>query len=430
MRLFEKVIGVLIVSSIFVLTGCDDKGTTTVKEVTETTEDAVKSQTQESVKYASGEIDTHGTKDGKIENAIDPSIATAGAIHGATVLEVVKAPPYNYIKVDSNGKTFWAAVPEADVKVGETVAFTESMWMQNFTSKTLGRTFETLLFASNFEIITKAMQDKADIKVNTAIATPTVSAIVKEVVAPVVAATAVATVADSAKKEVVKEIVTPVVPAKTEVEKEIVTPVVPAKAEVEKEIVTPVVSAKAEVNCDCKKCKNECDCSKCDCNDKKEETVAKHDCGDKKDVKTEEVKEKTTAPVAAAAVAATAVATVADSAKKEIIEVEKKVTKTLTTDKKINTIEELYVQADDLNNTSVSVRGKVVKVSNGIMQRNWIHIQDGSGSKGDADIVFTSTTQSVEVGDEVTATGTLNTNVDFGYGYVYSVIVQESTFEK
>lgn len=95
------------------------------------------------------------------------------------------------------------------------------------------------------------------------------------------------------------------------------------------------------------------------------------------------------------------------------------------------TVAELYQKSTDLDKKSVTVKGKVVKVSAGIMGKNWIHIQDGSGNQKDGsnDIVVTS--QNIpSVGDIVTASGTLYKDKDFGSGYKYSVIIEQASIQK
>ncbi|WP_054696018.1 hypothetical protein [Geotalea toluenoxydans] len=42
------------------------------------------------------------------------------------------------------------------------------------------------------------------------------------------------------------------------------------------------------------------------------------------------------------------------------------------------TVEELYSNKESLDNKAVAVKGKVVKVSAGIMGKNWIHVQDAA----------------------------------------------------
>lgn len=92
------------------------------------------------------------------------------------------------------------------------------------------------------------------------------------------------------------------------------------------------------------------------------------------------------------------------------------------------TVSETYEKAGKLDRKTVVVRGKVVKVSKGIMGKNWVHLRDGSGDpeKGTNNLVVT--TQDVpKVGDVVTAKGTLHKDKDFGSGYKYQVIIEEAT---
>ena len=95
------------------------------------------------------------------------------------------------------------------------------------------------------------------------------------------------------------------------------------------------------------------------------------------------------------------------------------------------TVAEVYAQRKALSGKSVAVRGKVVKVMNGIMGRNFIHLRDGSGSpeKGDNDLVVTSNEQAAN-GDTVLVKGKVAADRDFGSGYTYAVIVEEAKIAK
>jgi hypothetical protein len=73
----------------------------------------------------------------------------------------------------------------------------------------------------------------------------------------------------------------------------------------------------------------------------------------------------------------------------------------------------------------VKVRGKVVKYNSGIMGKNWLHIQDGSGAAGSNDLTVT-TSANTKVGDTVLVAGVLSANKDFGSGYKYALIVQDA----
>ena len=93
------------------------------------------------------------------------------------------------------------------------------------------------------------------------------------------------------------------------------------------------------------------------------------------------------------------------------------------------TIAELFQKKDELKGKVVKVHGRVVKVSNGIMDTNWIHIQDGTGKDGSNNVIFRAKTATANVGDLVLATGTLVTDQDFGFSYQYPVLVENSSFE-
>jgi hypothetical protein len=95
------------------------------------------------------------------------------------------------------------------------------------------------------------------------------------------------------------------------------------------------------------------------------------------------------------------------------------------------TIEDLYSKRKDLDKKQVVVKGKVMKVSSGIMHRTWIHLQDGTGSplKKNNDLVVT-TEGSAQVGDVVTVSGTFANDKDFGAGYKYNAIVELATVTK
>ena len=90
-----------------------------------------------------------------------------------------------------------------------------------------------------------------------------------------------------------------------------------------------------------------------------------------------------------------------------------------------NTIAELFAEGAKLADREVSVRGRVVKFNSGIMGRNWIHIQDGSGLEGSNDLTVT-TDDTAKVGDLVVIRGTLKTDQDFGYGYAYALLIEQA----
>ncbi len=95
------------------------------------------------------------------------------------------------------------------------------------------------------------------------------------------------------------------------------------------------------------------------------------------------------------------------------------------------TVVELYGKSGDLNGKEVVVQGRVVKVSRQIMGKNWVHLQDGSGDSSLGSNNLVTTTQDIAVvGDLVVATGKLAKDKDFGGGYQYAVIIEETKLVK
>ena len=89
-------------------------------------------------------------------------------------------------------------------------------------------------------------------------------------------------------------------------------------------------------------------------------------------------------------------------------------------------VAEVNTRRTELAGKTVKVRGKVVKALSGIMGRNWLHVQDGSGDGESADLTVTSGT-SAKVGDTVLIEGVLSVDKDFGSGYFYKAIVEDAT---
>jgi hypothetical protein len=84
---------------------------------------------------------------------------------------------------------------------------------------------------------------------------------------------------------------------------------------------------------------------------------------------------------------------------------------------------DVFARRDELVGSEIEVRGEVVKFNAGIMGTNWLHLQDGTGSEGTDDLTVTSDA-TVTVGDTVVIRGVLVADRDFGYGYVYDLIVE------
>ena len=72
--------------------------------------------------------------------------------------------------------------------------------------------------------------------------------------------------------------------------------------------------------------------------------------------------------------------------------------------------------------------GQVVKLNEGIMEKNWVHIQDGTSDSNNYDLPIT-TKEKVAMGDTVTFTGNISLKKDFGAGYVFDVIMEDAILQ-
>ncbi len=75
-----------------------------------------------------------------------PSGGHNAIAHTATVLETMNSAGYTYVRVEEKGKAYWIALPQTELSVGEEISFYEQMLMENFTSNSLNRTFDRILF--------------------------------------------------------------------------------------------------------------------------------------------------------------------------------------------------------------------------------------------------------------------------------------------
>ncbi|MCP5243965.1 hypothetical protein [Nitrosomonas sp.] len=65
------------------------------------------------------------------------------------VVDVMDTTGYTYMQLENGDRLFWIAAPTTHVKLGDHIKFVESMSMENFTSKTLNRTFRRIIFVSS-----------------------------------------------------------------------------------------------------------------------------------------------------------------------------------------------------------------------------------------------------------------------------------------
>jgi len=107
----------------------------------------------------------------------------------------------------------------------------------------------------------------------------------------------------------------------------------------------------------------------------------------------------------------------------------KELSKGITLAKGAISIFDLYGTRDKLEGKTVILTGKVVKFMPQIMNKNWVHLQDGSNFNGFNDITIT-TLEKVKIDDIVSLKGKVVLNKDLGSGYKYDVLVEDAVLVK
>jgi hypothetical protein len=85
---------------------------------------------------------------------------------------------------------------------------------------------------------------------------------------------------------------------------------------------------------------------------------------------------------------------------------------------------ELIENKEKFSGKTVKVSGKVTKINNSILDKNWIHISDGTAFEDKKSVTVTSQ-EFVKIGDTVTFEAKLTLKKDFGYGYVYDILLED-----
>ncbi len=95
---------------------------------------------------ASGELPPNHPPLGAAAAATAPSADQEVAV----IKETMDSGGYTYALVEVSGEEIWLAGPATDLTVGELVAVSGGMVMENFTSSSLGRTFDKIYFVEAF----------------------------------------------------------------------------------------------------------------------------------------------------------------------------------------------------------------------------------------------------------------------------------------
>jgi hypothetical protein len=90
------------------------------------------------------------------------------------------------------------------------------------------------------------------------------------------------------------------------------------------------------------------------------------------------------------------------------------------------TVAAIFAHRVALNQKPVRLRATVVKLTDGILGKTYLHLQDGSGSPESRDHDLTATTtEAFELGETVEVEGLLALDQDVGLGYVYDALLTQ-----
>jgi hypothetical protein len=89
------------------------------------------------------------------------------------------------------------------------------------------------------------------------------------------------------------------------------------------------------------------------------------------------------------------------------------------------TIGQLFARRKDYAGKTVKIRGQVVKFNPAIMEKNWVHLQDGTGAGKEFDLTVT-TADAAKVGAVETFEGKITLNKDLGSGYKFAILMEDA----
>jgi hypothetical protein len=91
------------------------------------------------------------------------------------------------------------------------------------------------------------------------------------------------------------------------------------------------------------------------------------------------------------------------------------------------TIGEIFEGGKSLAGQVVSVRGRVVKCTSGILGKTWLHLRDGTAGPGGADDLTVVTDTPAAVGSLALVQGSVTVDRDFGHGYKYDLLIEDAS---
>lgn len=91
------------------------------------------------------------------------------------------------------------------------------------------------------------------------------------------------------------------------------------------------------------------------------------------------------------------------------------------------TVADVHAQRTALAGRKVRVRAVVVKLTEGVLGKNYLHVRDGSGdAQSGTDDLSVTTLATPKVGDTILLEGVVKLDVDVGSGYAFPTLVEDA----
>lgn len=87
--------------------------------------------------------------------AAAPAAASQQLPNKGKVLEVIDTSMYTYVQVSGDKSPVWLAASKFKVAKGDTIGYSNGAVMSNFHSKSLNRTFESIVFVDKAAVVKK-----------------------------------------------------------------------------------------------------------------------------------------------------------------------------------------------------------------------------------------------------------------------------------
>jgi hypothetical protein len=160
-KIFMKILTVsaALALSFIILSGCSDNNE---KKIKQNSNSSMSEKSQQPVQAAMPQTAANPHANLNIPETFQTATANVKpALNEAVAANVIHSAGYTYVEVVDNGKNIWLAGTKTPVKPGQRVYWGQSSVMKNFTSKSLNRTFDEILFVAKFVTQKPATQKMA-----------------------------------------------------------------------------------------------------------------------------------------------------------------------------------------------------------------------------------------------------------------------------